>query len=200
MVMKHSGRPLFCAIGLLLGSTGGHAFATLTEAGNPYQTIKERNIFGLVPPVTTPVIAEKTPDPPKVYLQGITTVLDVKMALLKVQMPAHPGQPPQGEQSFVLAEGQRQGELEVIAIDETARKVKVRNFGAVMDIDFENNGIKSVAAAVPSAPPEHPKPAASMALPRPNPFALGAAALARQPPPLPVPGLGPQSAFPPAQR
>jgi hypothetical protein len=196
--MIKNGRLLFCAVGVLLSGMGTRAFATLTSAEHPYQAIKARNAFGLIPPAPAPPPVDETPTPPKIFLQGFTTVLDVKQALFKVQMPARPGEPNRGERSFVLGEGRRDGELEVIQIDEKAGRVKVRNFGTIMVIDFENNGIKIAAAPVPGpfdASPASPRVAGFAPTARPNPFTSGAGGLARQLPPLPRSGASPPPAL-----
>jgi len=82
----------------------------------------------------------------------------IKRALFKVQMPPKPGEPPRGEQSFILAEGQRDGEIEVLEINATAGSefVKVNNFGTIMNLNFENNGIKTVGASATGAQPGPP--------------------------------------------
>ena len=76
--------------------------------------------------------------------------------------------PPAREQSFTLGEGQREGDLEVLEIDEKAGKVKVNNFGTVVDLDFDNNGVKTAAAPAPGGAP---KPAGFVPAPPQNPFA-----------------------------
>jgi hypothetical protein len=64
-----------------------------------------------------------------------------------------PGKP---IQSFILAQGQRDGEIEVLEIDEKAGSVKVNQSGTVTTLTFEKNGAKlpaSVAAAAPAPNP-----------------------------------------------
>jgi hypothetical protein len=89
---------------------------------------------------------------PKILLKGITTIFGDKRALLKVQFPAKPPQPAK-EQSYILTEGQRDGAIEILEINEKTARVKVDNCGTVMEITFEK-------------PPPTPPPAA----PRPNPY------------------------------
>ena len=140
---------LVCLAGsLALCST---ASARAAAADNPYQMVVDRNVFGLKPPPPPPdPEATKTP-PPKITLQGFTTFGGIKRVLLKAQMPAKPGEPPKGEQSFILAEGQRDGDIEVLEIDTRAGTVKVNDFGTITSLDFTNNGIKT--AAGPGAVP-----------------------------------------------
>ena len=75
-------------------------------------------MFGLKPPPPPPTPEANKPPPPKITLQGITTFVGIKRVLFKVQMPPKPGDPPKGEQSFILAEGQRDGDIEVLEIDD----------------------------------------------------------------------------------
>ena len=161
-------RPLVGALSLLVLGTGIQAIGNETAGGNPYQAIIERNVFGLKPPPPPPDPEANKPPPPKVLFQGITTINGQKRALFKVQVPAKPGEQPKGEQSFILAEGQRDGDIEVLEIDEKTSKVKLSNFGTVMDIDFENNGIKTAAAPAPGGVP---RPAGAVPGPPPSPFA-----------------------------
>jgi hypothetical protein len=115
--------------------------------GGPYQGIVGRNVFGLNQKPPAPEI--NTPPPPssKVFLTGITTILGNKCALLKTTPPARPGEPAK-EQAITLAEGQRDGDIEVLEINEKAGTVKISNFGTITMLDFDKDGVK-VAAAPP---------------------------------------------------
>jgi hypothetical protein len=132
--------------------------------GNPYQGIVDRNVFGLKSPPPPPDPEANKPPPPKIFLTGITTILGNKRALLKMTPPATPGVPAK-EQSFTLREGERDGELEVLEIDEKAGTVKVNEYGSITTLSFENNGVKAPAAPVPVAVPNAagfvPAPAAN---------------------------------------
>ncbi|HEY9510045.1 MAG TPA: hypothetical protein VIV82_09315 [Verrucomicrobiae bacterium] len=130
------------------------AHAASSDSGNsPYQAIVERNVFGLKPP-TGPEEAPPPPEPPsKITLSGITTMLGNKRALLSVQVPNKPAE------NFILAEGQRDGEIEVLQIDEHAGTVKVSNHGVEQLLDFKTDGAKAQVAAVPPpAPAVTPRP------------------------------------------
>jgi hypothetical protein len=132
-------------------------FVVLTAAAadnsSPYQGIVERNVFGLKPPPPPPDPESTKPPPPKIFLTGITTILGNKRALMKMTPPVtKPGEQPK-EQAFTLAEGEREGGLEVLEIDEKAGTVKVNNYGTVATIDFESNGVKAAPGPAPGAVP-----------------------------------------------
>src|SRR5438128_358481 len=122
------------AIGVLatIGFIAELKAAVSDSTRGPYQGIVKRNVFGLKDPPAA--ITEPTPGPatpkPKVILTGITTILGDARALLKVQFPARPGQPA-NEQSYILTEGQKEGDLEVLRINDLDGTVEVNNFGSV---------------------------------------------------------------------
>jgi hypothetical protein len=118
------------------------------SSGNPYHDIPERNVFGLRPAQPAHVELPSTPLP-KILLTGITTILGDKRALFKVQFPAWLSHPAK-EQSCILAEGQRDGSIEVLEINEKTASVKVNNSGTVMEITFEKPS--------PKPPPVNPRP------------------------------------------
>jgi len=123
-----------------------------------YQNIPERNLFGLKPPPPTAAVDKPPPQVPKIILTGITTILGNKRALMKTQpAPAKPGEQAK-ENSFILTEGQREGDIEVLQIDENAGSVKVNNSGTEMTLTFEKDGAK-----LPVTPP--PPPAAAPGMP-----------------------------------
>lgn len=123
----------------------GLAPSRLAVAGTPYNEIPLRNAFGLHPPA--PVTKETPHAPlPKVHLTGITTILKGKRALLKVEFPAKPPERPK-EVSYILQEGQREGPIQVLAIDEKHSQVKLNNSGTITNITFEK------IAAAPAPPP-----------------------------------------------
>ena len=158
VTMRKAGKVLTCmASGLLLCSEAGALTTT------PYQAITDRNVFDvhpLPPPAANP---EKTETPPiKIILTGITTILGNKRALLKTPAPAgKPGEAAKGEQSYILTEGQREGQIEVVQIDEKAGTVKVDVNGTIMVLNFDKDGQKpsvGMPAPAPGAPPGVPSP------------------------------------------
>jgi len=122
-----------------------------TSSGNPYHQIVERNLFGLRPP--QPPRVEPPPAPlPKVMLTGITTILGNKRALLKIQFPAQPSKKAK-EESCILAQGQRDGVIEVLEINEKTAQVKLDNSGTLSVITFEKPVPTPPALAPPPPPP-----------------------------------------------
>jgi hypothetical protein len=103
-------------------------------------------VFGIKPP-PPPVRPEDIKPPiPDINLTGITTILGNKRALLKV--PAKPPKQPK-EESYILTEGQSEGDIEVLQIDEVAGSVKVNNHGTVQTLDFASNGVKPAGGSAP---------------------------------------------------
>jgi hypothetical protein len=131
--MKLTGKILIClAGGFALNATALADDAALP--GNPYAPVVVRNIFGLNPPPPpgseTPVDA--TP-PPKITPNGIMTILGELQVLFKVANPAGPGKPA-GDSDYILSEGQRQDDIEVVKIDEKGGVVTFNNHGTVQEL------------------------------------------------------------------
>jgi hypothetical protein len=82
-----------------------------------------------------------------ITLTGITTISGAKRALLKVEFPSKPPEPPK-HQSYMLAEGKHDGPIGVLAINENTAQVKVDNCGTIMEITFEK----------PTSTPPKPEP------------------------------------------
>jgi hypothetical protein len=127
-------------------STVGIVFTCATAwaitADNPYQGIVDRNVFGLRAPPPPPDPNEvNKPQPPKITPTGLTTILGNKRVLFKVQQPARPPEPAK-EQSFIMTEGQREGQIEVLEIDEKAGSIKFNNYGTVVTLTLEKDGPK----------------------------------------------------------
>src|SRR3989442_1543985 len=155
--MKHKQKAVACLLGCLMSSA--EARSAVTEAqDNPYNVIVERNVFGLKPPPSN----DPTPPPPppatQVKLLGITTVVSPKRAILQWRDPGQapvPGKPaaqPGKEQSYIMTEGQREGIIELLEIDEKAGSVKIKNAGEPMTLTFDANGIKLPSTPAPAIP------------------------------------------------
>ncbi len=150
----------------LLCLTGALAFGasanTPDSSSNPYQGIVDRNIFGLRPPPPPASNEPAKPPPPAVTLTGITTILGKKLAFMNVQIPPKPGeQAKQGPQSMMLGVGEREGEIEVLDIDEKGGIVKLNDYGVITNVPF---------AKLPNTPSA---PVNTAAAPSPNPAHLG---------------------------
>src|ERR1043165_2378007 len=121
------------------------AVLAVVGSENPYHDIVTRNSFSLLPPeAPKPVEAPKPPT--NVKLTGLTTTMGSKRALLLVQEPG----PGAKEQSVILREGQREGDVEVLEIDEKEGMVKINNGGVASTLSFDKDGMKlpSLPAAV----------------------------------------------------
>lgn len=141
--------PFALCIGLL--SAPVHAIVRDVEA-NRYESIPTRNMFGLKP-IEQPQVTNAPRVLPKLVLTGITTILGNKRVLLKeVPTAGSPGSTNK-EESLILTEGQREGPVEVLAIDEKAGSVRVNNSGDEMTLTFEKDGVKQSSAPPIAAPP-----------------------------------------------
>jgi hypothetical protein len=122
---------------------------------NPFQSITLRNVFGLRPAVPVQVTGPQA-NLPKVILTGISTMLGTKEALLEIlaaPVPAKPSKP----DWCILKEGQREGPVEIVRIDEKAGTVLVNNSGTVTNLTFGNPVTQAVAAQRPP-PRTFPRP------------------------------------------
>jgi hypothetical protein len=142
--------PRFAILFFLIASSLMPGWASAITTGNSYNGIVDRNVFGLKPPTPPPdPNANKAPEKPStITLTGITTILGNKRALLKVAIPARPPEPAKDE-NYMLTEGQRDGNVEVLEINERTGSVKVSNAGEISTLTFDKNGAKLVASAPP---------------------------------------------------
>src|SRR5512140_3631960 len=128
------------AFGLALCLFGTGRANTVNPGKNPYDQIVQKNVFRLKPtPVPTPVEPPKAPLP-KITLTGIAT-FGKKQAMLKTPPPpVRPGEQPKGEQFFTLGVGERDGDLEMLEINELTGAVRVRYAGTELALNFVDNG------------------------------------------------------------
>lgn len=147
---------VLCIVGVL--ALGVPTLASAPDSsGAHYQGIALRNVFGLMPPVTTHF--DPPPAPlPKIVLTGITTILGEKRALIKLLTPARPGERP-AEVAYLLREGQREGNLEVLRIDDNAAFVILEFSGATLTLTFEKDGPKEPISPAPTPLPNPARPA-----------------------------------------
>jgi len=143
---------LLCALVCLASG----AVADAITADNPFQSIVDRNVFGLKapPPPPAPPEPPKPPLPP-IALTGIMTGIGKKRALLEGVMPAKPPEPSK-KSFYTLAEGEQQDEVRVLKIDEKAGSVEINLMGTVTNLTFAAKMPPS--APQPGAPPGQPIP------------------------------------------
>lgn len=168
--MKRDGKMLICLAGGLVLSANARA-VTADEQDNPYLGIIERNVFALKPPPDPSTLKTAESEPPKITPQGIMSMFGRQQVLFKTLMPgSKPGGPPQ-ETAMLLSVGQREGEIEVVAIDESAGTITFNNHGKEQTLNLEKDGPKlptSPAVAppqgigVPRAPGVPPPAAAAL--------------------------------------
>jgi len=93
---------------------------------NPYESIAERNVFGLKPPVIhQPALAESPPRPiPNLVLTGVVDFSDLKWALIT---RTDPGRPPA---NHTLIPGEIEGGLQLLDLNANQATVTVRVDGA----------------------------------------------------------------------
>jgi hypothetical protein len=145
-------------------------------AGNPYQAIVDRNVFALKPPPPPPdpnaaAAANKPPLPP-VALTGLTTIFGTKRAFFSIQFPPGKGEPPKQPESFMLAEGERSADVEMIEIDIPGGTVKLNISGTITNVPFVQ--MAKSTAPMPGMPGAPGAPGGIPA-PPPNPFNPGGA-------------------------
>jgi hypothetical protein len=147
--MKRLGKIAICLAGGLVLSAGARADDVVLP-NNPYAPAVVRNIFGLNPPQPVDLNATQADPPPKITLNGIMSIFGHLQALFKVAVPAKPGQTAKDE-SYILSEGQRQDEIEVIKIDEKNSLVTFNNHGTVQEMALAKANAPVVnAPAVPA--------------------------------------------------
>lgn len=141
------------------------------DENNPYTDIAQRNVFALKPPPPPPPPSDANqPHPPsKITLQGITSILGRWQVLGRAQSPARPPEPAK-ETSFILSEGQREGDIEVVSIEYKTGTVKVINGGSEQILTMEKDGAKPPAGGAPGAPPPPGAALHNVPLANANPF------------------------------
>jgi hypothetical protein len=156
--MKRLGRISVClAVGLALNAglrAASPSSPNNPSPENPYATVAVRNIFGLNPPALPPdpsLDAEK--NLPKITPTGIMSVFGYTQVLFKVAAAAgavaKAGQPAK-EEFYILSQGQRQDDIEVIKIDEKNSLVTFDNHGTTQELPLASTSSSGTAAASPS--------------------------------------------------
>ncbi|MGO8742758.1 MAG: hypothetical protein ACLQUR_10225 [Limisphaerales bacterium] len=145
--MKRLGKIVVCLVSGLVLNAGARADDRMLS-NNPYAPIVVRNIFGLNPPL--PADADQPAEPPpKITPNGIMSIFGQLQVLFKVAGTAKPGQPAKDD-SYILSEGQRQEEIEVIHIDEKAGLVTFNNHGTVQELSLVKANALALNTPMPS--------------------------------------------------
>ena len=114
-------------------------------AGNRYEVIHVRNPFGLKdpPPVVTSLPTNPVA-PVNVKFTGITSDLAGKKAWLMI--PGQPGGKNPNPQYLSIPEHEKQGDIEVLEINEKDSTVKILNAGTTVELNFKDNGLPTPAS------------------------------------------------------
>jgi hypothetical protein len=158
--MKFAGSCSIVAMLMLLLLPEGAQSQDIAIADKPYASIIARNMFGLlpIPPPDTNPPAPPVDPPPKITLNGIMTIFGRDQALFKVATKPAPGQPAK-DNSYVLSEGERQDEIEVVKINHVDGIVSFNNHGTSQELPLLAAANGSGAAAGPGGAPGPGNPA-----------------------------------------
>src|SRR5262245_35472188 len=116
---------------------------------NPYESIIDRNAFGLKPPPPPPTnIVQETP-PLTVKLTGVTSLGGEPKAFFQVTEPGHGKQP---KVQTAMSKGDRSAGVEVLESDVDKGEVKSKNGTVETTLNFEKDGIKSAGLTAPVPP------------------------------------------------
>ena len=127
-----TGRLGVCILGL----------AAVIAAANPYETISVRNIFDLASPkedVSKP--GEVFKPPPDIKMSGVAAFGSHKWVLLT---KADPGKTPR---HLLMREGEKDGDIEVVNVDEIAAVVKIRAGDDLLELKLATNSVPKIDLA-----------------------------------------------------
>jgi len=100
----------------------------------PYASIVVRNMFALVPiPPAVPAEPVNVDPPPKLTPNGIMTIFGRDQCLFKATKKPQPGQQAKDD-AYVLAEGERQDDIEVVKIDHLNSIITFNNHGTLQEL------------------------------------------------------------------
>jgi hypothetical protein len=149
-------KPVLFGLGGILVAVMGRADVTEPPA-NPYQVILDRNPFGLKPAPALPVGPTNPVEQVNVKLTGFTSDSPGSWKAW-LMIPARPGGNP-NPQYLSLAEHEKQGDIEVVEINEKESTVKILNGGTQVELNIKDHGLPTPPSAplLPAGPP-HPLP------------------------------------------
>jgi hypothetical protein len=145
-------RPLIVAMGSFL--LGAAVRADVAETPDQrYQVIIDRNAFGLKPaPKISPIQTNQPPAPVNIKLSGITRDFAGLKAWMVIPPQTGPGKN-SNPQYLSIPEHEKQGDIEVLEINEKESTVKILNAGTPVELNFKENGLPTPAAMpVPGIP------------------------------------------------
>lgn len=126
--------------------------------GNPFRLIAARNAFGIKdPPAPPPPVVDTPPPPPptpsNVTLTGFTLWQGRKKVYLQITEPGS-----KAPSFHDMEEGDVQGEIEILSIDEKNETARIRNAGQEFTLNFKENGAKAAGGPAPGQPGAIPAP------------------------------------------
>lgn len=133
----------------------GTALGVTAGSGNPYAAIADRNVFSLRAPPPPPTNEVAVTPPQKITLLGIVTAFGRKEVLFKTMASSKPPEAPK-ETSYSMGIGERQGEVDILEIDDVAGSVKVMNHNVPQTLTLEKDGLKPSGSAAPTGLPAVP--------------------------------------------
>ena len=121
-----------------LGCTALTAFGVTKE--NQYQSIFQRNAFGLNPPPILPATQSEMVTPVTVKLTGVSNLGGPAKAFFQI---TEPGPHKLSTWSPPMTKGERLDGIEVLEVDVERGQVKIKNGPIETTLSFEKDGIKS---------------------------------------------------------
>lgn len=124
-----------CLLGLLAGLGGVFSVSAAEpeDAGNPYEPIVTRNIFGLLPMVAPTNAPLETEPLVKISLTGVMSIFGRYQALFTTTAPGQPA-----KNYHVLEEQQSEEGIKVVRINTDAGVVTFNNHGVTQEIALAN--------------------------------------------------------------
>jgi len=154
--MKRLAKIVVCVASGLVLNAGARADDGVLP-NNPYAPVVVRNMFGLNPLPTNDVNASQVDPPPKITPNGIMSIFGQLQVLYKVALPAKPPEQAARDVPYILSEGQRQDDIEVVQIDEKNGLVTFNNHGTMQELPL-------VKASAPAGSPSTPGPGRAVAI------------------------------------
>jgi hypothetical protein len=155
MNTKRASRLLGC---LFLAGPGLLRALPQDTSSNPYSIISERNVFHLNPPPPPPEPEKPKVDLPVFKLSGFCKIGSKTRALFS----SASSKKEEGWSYYSLAEGEREGNLEVVKIDEAQGTVDILNSGTPATLSVKEDSL------TPAAPAPAPAVATAWAAGRPG--------------------------------